>query len=62
MFGMFAGTCAAARPCEANFTVRWTRDPTAVGAPLTVRWSISATARGVGDDPPGGALTVVEAQ
>lgn len=62
VFGMFAGTCAAARPCEASFTVRWTRDPTAVGAPLTVRWSISATARGVGDDPSGGALTVVEEQ
>jgi hypothetical protein len=56
--GSFAQTCAAGRPCEASFTVRWTRDPTAVGAPLTVHWALTPTARGVGDDPRGGQLSL----
>jgi len=49
----FARACAPGQPCGASFVVRWTRDPTSVSAPLTVRWTLTPSARGVGDDPPG---------
>jgi hypothetical protein len=58
--GLFGDVCPTGRPCEATFTVRWTRDPTAVGEALTLRWRIEPRAEGFGADPTGGALTVRE--
>jgi hypothetical protein len=49
----FARACAPGAPCDANFTVRWTRDPASVATAVTVRWTLTPEARGVGEDPVG---------